>query len=100
MLARESVRSRMSRADAGLSYTEFSYQVLQAYDFLCLFRQHGCTVQIGGGDPRGNITPGADLIRRVGGAGALGLTLPLIEKTDGTKFGKTEGGTAWLAAPK
>src|SRR5438445_81659 len=100
MLARESVRSRMSRADAGLSYTEFSYQVLQAYDFLCLFRQHGCTVQIGGSDQWGNITAGTDLIRRVEGAAAFGLTLPLIEKADGTKFGKTEGGTVWLDAAK
>jgi len=100
MLARESVRSRMSRADAGLSYTEFSYQVLQAYDFLCLFRQHSCTVQIGGSDQWGNITAGTDLIRRVEGAAAFGLTLPLIEKADGTKFGKTEGGTVWLDAAK
>jgi len=100
MLARESVRSRMSRADAGLSYTEFTYQVLQAYDFLCLFRQHGCTVQIGGSDQWGNITAGTDLIRRVEGAAAFGLTLPLIEKADGTKFGKTEGGTVWLDAAK
>src|SRR5207247_8593208 len=76
MLARESVRSRMSRADAGLSYTEFSYQVLQAYDFLCLFRQHGCTVQIGGSDQWGNITAGTDLIRRVEGAAAFGWTAP------------------------
>src|SRR3989442_9337584 len=87
MLAREAVRSRMSRADAGLSYTEFSYQVLQAYDFLCLFRQHSCTVQIGGSDQWGNITAGTDLIRRVEGAAAFGLTLPLIQKADGTKFG-------------
>ena len=100
MLARESVRSRMSRPDAGLSYTEFSYQVLQAYDFLCLFRQHSCTVQIGGSDQWGNITAGTDLIRRVEGAAAFGLTLPLIEKADGTKFGKTEGGTVWLDAAK
>src|SRR5438094_757974 len=100
MLARESVRSRMSRADAGLSYTEFSYQVLQAYDFLCLFRQHSCTVQIGGSDQWGNITAGTDLIRRVEGAAAFGLTLPLIEKADGTKFGKTEGGSVWLDAAK
>jgi len=73
---------------------------LQAYDFLCLFRQHGCTVQIGGSDQWGNITAGTDLIRRVEGAAAFGLTLPLIEKADGTKFGKTEGGTVWLDAAK
>ena len=100
MLARESVRSRMSRTDAGISYTEFSYQVLQAYDFLCLFRQHGCTVQIGGSDQWGNITAGTDLIRRVEGAAAFGLTLPLIAKADGTKFGKSESGTVWLDPAK
>src|SRR2546425_13181746 len=94
MLARESVRSRMSRTDAGTSYTEFSYQVLQAYDFLCLFRQHGCTVQIGGSDQWGNITAGTDLIRRAEGAAAFGLTLPLIAKADRTKLGKSESGTA------
>src|SRR5256886_10258503 len=100
MLARESVRSRMSRADAGLSYTEFSYQVLQAYDFLCLFRKYGCTVQVGGSDQWGNITAGADLIRRVEGEAAFGLTLPLVAKADGTKFGKTESGTVWLDPAK
>ena len=100
MLARESVRSRMSRADGGISYTEFSYQVLQAYDFLCLFRQHGCTLQIGGSDQWGNITAGTDLIRRVEGAAAFGMTLPLIAKADGTKLGKTESGTVWLDPAK
>src|SRR3989454_12551925 len=100
MLARESVRSHMSRTDAGISYTEFSYQVLQAYDFLCLFRQHGCTVQIGGSDQWGNMTAGTDLIRRVEGAAAFGLTLPLIAKADGTKFGKSESGTVWLDPAK
>ncbi len=100
MLGRESVRSRMSRADAGISYTEFSYQVLQAYDFLCLFRKYGCTVQIGGSDQWGNITAGADLIRRVEGEAVFGLTLPLVAKADGTKFGKTESGTAWLDPAK
>jgi len=100
MLGRESVRSRMSRADAGISYTEFSYQVLQAYDFLCLFRKYGCTVQVGGSDQWGNITAGADLIRRVEGEAAFGLTLPLVAKADGTKFGKTESGTVWLDPAK
>ena len=100
MLGRESVRSRMSRADAGISYTEFSYQVLQAYDFLCLFRKYGCTVQIGGSDQWGNITAGADLIRRVEGEAVFGLTLPLVAKADGTKFGKTESGTVWLDPAK
>ena len=100
MLGRESVRSRMSRADAGISYTEFSYQVLQAYDFLCLFRKYGCTVQIGGSDQWGNITAGADLIRRVEGEAVFGLTLPLVAKADGTKFGKTESGAVWLDPAK
>jgi len=100
MLGRESVRSRMSRPDAGISYTEFSYQVLQAYDFLCLFRKYGCTVQIGGSDQWGNITAGADLIRRVEGEAVFGLTLPLVAKADGTKFGKTESGTVWLDPAK
>jgi tyrosyl-tRNA synthetase len=96
MLARESVRARMGRADAGISYTEFSYQVLQAFDFLSLFRKHRCTVQLGGSDQWGNITAGTDLIRRIEGATAFGLTLPLVTKADGTKFGKTESGTVWL----
>ncbi len=96
MLARESVRSRMGRGDAGISYTEFSYQVLQAYDFMALLQSHECTVQLGGSDQWGNITAGTDLIRRVHARDAYGLTLPLITKTDGTKFGKTETGTVWL----
>jgi tyrosyl-tRNA synthetase len=100
MIAREAVRSRMGRADAGISYTEFSYQVLQAYDFLSLHEQYGCTVQMGGSDQWGNITAGAELIRKVSGAGAYGLTLPLISRTDGTKFGKTETGTVWLDPAK
>jgi tyrosyl-tRNA synthetase len=98
MIARESVRSRMGRPDAGISYTEFSYQVLQAFDFLSLFRKHHCTVQIGGSDQWGNITAGTDLIRRIEGTAAFGLTLPLVTKADGTKFGKTESGTVWLDA--
>jgi len=96
MLAKESVRARLDRADSGISYTEFSYQVLQAYDFLCLRRRHDCTVQMGGSDQWGNITAGIDLIRRVEGRAAFGLTLPLVTKTDGSKFGKTESGTIWL----
>ena len=83
MMARESVRGRMGR-DAGLSYTEFSYQVLQAYDFLSLLRTHDCTVQMGGTDQWGNITAGVDLIRRLTGRSAFGITLPLVTKTDGT----------------
>jgi tyrosyl-tRNA synthetase len=93
MLAKESVRARLQ---TGISYTEFSYQVLQAYDFLCLLRRCGCTVQMGGSDQWGNITAGIDLIRRVEGRAAFGLTLPLVTKSDGSKFGKTESGTIWL----
>jgi tyrosyl-tRNA synthetase len=93
MLAKESVKTRLQ---AGISYTEFSYQVLQAYDFLCLFRRNDCTVQMGGSDQWGNITAGIDLIRRVAGRAAFGLTLPLVTKGDGSKFGKTESGTIWL----
>jgi len=93
MLAKESVKARLQ---TGISYTEFSYQVLQAYDFLCLLRRYGCTVQMGGSDQWGNITAGIDLIRRVEGCAAFGLTLPLVTKNDGGKFGKTESGTIWL----
>jgi tyrosyl-tRNA synthetase len=93
MIARESVRARLG---TGISYTEFSYQVLQAYDFLALHDRYGCTVQMGGSDQWGNITAGTDLIRRVRGAEAYGLTMPLVTKSDGTKFGKTETGTIWL----
>jgi tyrosyl-tRNA synthetase len=93
MLARESVKARMG---AGISYTEFSYQVLQAYDFLCLLRRYGCTIQMGGSDQWGNITAGIELIRRVEGQAAYGVTLPLVTKADGSKFGKTESGTIWL----
>lgn len=94
MMARESVKGRMGRA--GISYTEFSYQVLQAYDFLSLYQRHGCTLQMGGSDQWGNITAGVELIRRMTGQSVFGLTLPLVTKTDGTKFGKTETGTVWL----
>jgi tyrosyl-tRNA synthetase len=100
MLAKESVRSRMGRADIGLSYTEFSYQILQAYDFLELWRTERCTVQIGGADQWGNITAGIELIRRKTGGAAFGLTLPLVTKSDGGKFGKTEAGTVWLDPAK
>ena len=93
MVARESVRARLG---TGISYTEFSYQVLQAYDFLALHELHGCTLQMGGSDQWGNITAGTELIRRVRGAVAFGLTMPLVVKSDGTKFGKTETGTIWL----
>jgi tyrosyl-tRNA synthetase len=100
MIARESVRARMGRADGGISYTEFSYQALQAYDFMNLLQHYDCTVQFGGSDQWGNITAGIDLIRRITGRTAYGLTLPLVTKTDGTKFGKTESGTIWLDPAK
>ena len=93
MVARESVRARLG---TGISFTEFSYQVLQAYDFLALHERHDCTIQMGGSDQWGNITAGTELIRKVRGADAFGLTLPLVTKSDGTKFGKTETGTVWL----
>src|SRR5207247_1227809 len=97
MLARESVRARMG---AGISYTEFSYQVLQAYDFMSLMLLHDCSIQLGGSDQWGNITAGVELIRRVHGRPAYGLTLPLVTKSDGSKFGKTEAGTVWLDPAK
>ena len=96
MVAKESVRSRLERPDQGISYTEFSYMLLQAYDFLQLFDDHGCTLQIGGSDQWGNITMGIELIRKVRQVEAFGLTTPLVLKADGTKFGKTESGTVWL----
>ena len=97
MLAKESVRSRMTD---GISYTEFSYMLLQAFDFLTLYDRHGCALQMGGSDQWGNITAGVDLIRRVRGEQAHALVTPLVTKSDGTKFGKTEGGTVWLDADK
>jgi tyrosyl-tRNA synthetase len=97
MLAKESVKSRLA---AGISYTEFSYQLLQAYDFLELSRRYGCTMQMGGSDQWGNITAGIDLIRRIDGAAAHGFTHPLVAKADGSKFGKSEGGTVWLDSAK
>ncbi len=100
MIAKESVRSRMARSDEGISYTEFSYQALQAYDFMALHERYECTLQLGGTDQWGNITAGIELIRRVKSATVYGITLPLVAKTDGTKFGKTESGTVWLDARK
>ena len=96
MLDREAVAARL--AGAGISYTEFSYQLLQSYDYLQLFRQFGCTLQTGGSDQWGNIVAGVDLIRRVEGARVHALTTPLVTQSDGTKFGKTESGTVWLDA--
>jgi tyrosyl-tRNA synthetase len=100
MLAKESVRSRMGRTDEGISYTEFSYQILQAYDFMALLGRHECTLQLGGSDQWGNITAGIDLIRRVTGRLTYGLTMPLVTRADGGKFGKTESDTVWLDARK
>ena len=96
MVAKESVRARLSEREQGISYTEFSYMLLQAYDFLHLHDVHDCRLQAGGSDQWGNITAGIDLIRRTRGARAYGLTWPLITKADGTKFGKTASGAVWL----
>ncbi|TNE45173.1 MAG: tyrosine--tRNA ligase [Deltaproteobacteria bacterium] len=100
MMGKESVRARIQREGEGISYTEFSYMILQSYDFLRLLEDHNCTVQIGGSDQWGNITAGIDLIRRFGHEQAYGITLPLVVKADGTKFGKTEDGTIWLDPKK
>ncbi len=96
MVAKESVRSRFERPDQGISYTEFSYMLLQAYDFLRLHLDHGCDLQFGGSDQWGNITMGVDFVRKVCGDEVWGFTTPLIVKADGTKYGKTESGTVWL----
>ena len=95
MLAKEAVSARLN-SDVGISYTEFSYQILQAMDFLELHRRFGCVLQVGGSDQWGNLTAGTDLIHRVTGTSAHALATPLITKADGTKFGKTESGTVWL----
>ncbi|MDG2181188.1 MAG: tyrosine--tRNA ligase [Mariniblastus sp.] len=99
MLGKESVKSRLS-SEAGLSYTEFSYMLLQAYDFVHLHREHGCELQIGGSDQWGNVTAGIDLGRRMLGAQLYGMTCPLLTKTDGSKMGKTESGAIWLSAKR
>ena len=100
MIAKETVRSRLDRDEVGLSFTEFSYMLLQAYDFLRLNEDHGCTLQLGGSDQWGNITMGTELIRKVTGTSAAGLTSPLLLRSDGKKFGKSEGGNenVWLDA--
>jgi len=95
MLQKESVKRRLEQED-GISFTEFSYLLLQAYDFLQLFDRHGCTLQLGGSDQWGNITAGCDLVRKVRGGKAHGLVLPLVTSSTGVKFGKTEAGTIWL----
>ncbi|GHU33844.1 tyrosine--tRNA ligase [Betaproteobacteria bacterium] len=100
MIKKESVQQRINRDEQGISYTEFSYSLLQGYDFAELNRRHGCVLQIGGSDQWGNITAGADLTRRLNQKQVFGMTLPLVTKADGTKFGKTESGAVWLDAKK
>ena len=100
MIQRESVRSRLDRADQGISYTEFSYMLLQAMDYLELAKRHDCSLQIGGSDQWGNIVSGMDLVRRHLGKEAFALTLPLVTKADGSKFGKTAESAIWLDANK
>ena len=100
MLAKDSVKGRLETRRRGISYTEFSYMLLQAYDFVYLQRQHGCELQIGGSDQWGNITAGIDLARRMRGAQLYGITCPLLLKSDGTKMGKTETGAVWLVAER
>jgi len=100
MIQKESVKQRIEREGSGISFTEFSYMILQAYDFSELNRQHGCSLQIGGSDQWGNITAGIDLTRRLHGEQVYGLTMPLVTKADGSKFGKTEEGTIWLDAAR
>jgi tyrosyl-tRNA synthetase len=100
MIQKESVKQRINREGEGISFTEFTYMILQSYDFAELNRRHNCTLQIGGSDQWGNITGGTDLTRRQNGNQAFGLTMPLVTKSDGTKFGKTETGTIWLDSSK
>ena len=100
MLAKDSVKSRLENRDVGISYTEFSYMILQSYDYYWLAQNHGCKLQIGGSDQWGNITTGIDLIRRTLQSPAYALTLPLITTSEGKKFGKTEAGAVWLDASK
>ena len=99
MLSRDSVKSRLN-SDAGMSFTEFTYQMFQAYDFLHLYRNFGCTVQLGGSDQWGNIVSGVDLIHRATGKEAHGVTVPLLTTSTGEKFGKSEGNAVWLDASK
>ncbi len=100
MIQKESVRQRIEREGEGISFTEFTYMILQSYDFSELNRTYGCTIQIGGNDQWGNITAGIDLTRRLNRQQVYGWTLPLVTKADGGKFGKTEEGTIWLDAEK
>ncbi len=100
MVAKDSVKSRLDREDIGLSFTEFSYMLLQGYDFVRLYQDHDCSLQMGGSDQWGNITVGVDLVKKMAGGKAYGLTVPLLLRPDGTKFGKSEGGNenVWLDA--
>ncbi|NND67027.1 MAG: tyrosine--tRNA ligase [Halioglobus sp.] len=100
MIQKESVKQRIDREGSGISFTEFTYMILQSYDFAELNRRYNCTLQLGGSDQWGNITGGIDLTRRMHGNQVFGLTLPLITKADGTKFGKTESGAVWLDPAK
>src|SRR5262249_14599755 len=99
MLAKESVRTRLN-SEEGMSFTEFSYQILQGYDFLYLFEHHGVSIQLGVSDQWGNIIAGTDLIRKVQGKSAFGVTFPLLTRSDGQKFGKSEKGAIWLSPDK
>jgi len=101
MMAKDSVKNRLSGESAdGMSFTEFTYQLVQGYDFLHLYRDHSCTIQMGGSDQWGNITTGTELIRRIAAGKGYALTCPLITKSDGSKFGKSEGGNVWLDAKR
>jgi len=101
MMAKDSVKNRISAESSdGMSFTEFTYQLVQGYDFLHLFKSHDCTIQMGGSDQWGNITTGTELIRRVGNGKGFAITCPLITKSDGSKFGKSEGGNVWLDAKR
>lgn len=101
MMAKDSVKKRLdAEAKEGMSFTEFTYQLVQGYDYLYLYRKHDCSLQMGGSDQWGNITTGTELIRRIDGGKGFAITCPLITKADGTKFGKTEGGNIWLDAQK
>ena len=101
MMSKDSVKNRISsESSSGMSFTEFTYQLVQGYDFLHLYKTHDCTIQMGGSDQWGNITTGTELIRRISSGKGYALTCPLITKSDGTKFGKTEGGNIWLDSNK
>ncbi len=101
MMSKDSVKNRISsEASEGMSFTEFTYQLVQGYDFLHLYRENNCTIQMGGSDQWGNITTGAELIRRIGNGKGFAITCPLITKSDGSKFGKSEGGNIWLDAKR